>query len=349
MKLGIIFALLAAVLFGASTPFVKAVIGNDLSPIFIAGMLYFSSGVGMSLILLLRCFSAKTHQHAPITKADRIWLFLAILCGGIIAPIFMMMGIRLIPATNTSLLLNLEGVFTALLAWFVFKENFDRRIMLGMAAIISGGMLLSLNNISGDSISYGALFIISACFFWGLDNNFTRKIAASDPIIIAAIKGIIAGAVNLGIGYFLISKIPGTFDILKISAIGFLGYGLSLVLFIQALSLLGTARTGAYFGIAPFIGALISVIIFYEPVTINLIISAVLMAIGVWIHATEKHIHTHTHEELEHNHKHSHDEHHKHEHNFEWDGKEPHTHPHKHNKITHSHEHFPDIHHQHSH
>jgi drug/metabolite transporter (DMT)-like permease len=251
-------------------------------------------------------------------------------------------------ASAVSLLLNLEGVFTALLAWFVFRENFDRRLVLGMCLIVCGGVLLSWP--SGElSTSLPALAVAGACLCWALDNNLTRKISAGDSVQIAAIKGLAAGGVNLCVSAAFGAARPGLESILAAAAVGLLGYGVSLALFVVALRHLGAARTGAYFATAPFIGAAASFALLGEAPTGLFWLASVLMAAGVALHLAERHRHEHRHEALTHTHSHTHDEHHLHRHDFAWDGAEPHSHPHDHVPLTHSHEHYPDIHHRHGH
>jgi drug/metabolite transporter (DMT)-like permease len=246
-------------------------------------------------------------------------------------------------------LLNLEGVFTATLAWFVFKENFDRRIAIGMVLIVVGGIVLSWQGSGGFSLPVGSLAIAGACLCWGIDNNLTQKVSGSDPYQITAIKGVVAGSVNLLIALSLGAKFPSVPIVFESLGIGFLGYGVSLVLFVLALRHIGTARTGAYFSRAPFVGAVISVLLLHDSVGPFLLVAALLMGIGVWLHLSEKHEHEHYHEYLEHSHRHVHDEHHQHEHEPGVDPTEPHTHWHVHQPMTHTHPHYPDIHHRHGH
>lgn len=287
MKPGIISAILAAFLFGISTPLIKIIVTSDIPSILLAGILYFGVAVGMAITLLLQKTFGQVNKYDAIAKSDRKYLLVAITCGGILAPVFMMMGIKMISATNVALLFNLEGVFTALLAWLVFKEKFNQKVLLGIIFIVLGGVVLSLNEASDHQFSWGSVFIILSCFLWGCDNNFTRKISLANPIKISALKGTTAAVVNLGIGYFLMTDLPSFLEIVEISVIGFFCYGLSLFFFIHALSLLGAARSGAYFGVAPFIGAVASVLIFHEAITTNLALSATLMLVGLLISVVE--------------------------------------------------------------
>jgi len=345
---GISFAVLAAVLFGASTPFSKILL-RKTEPVLLAGLLYLGSGVGLAIWSLFRSRSRGGTREAQLKRSDLPWLTGAILAGGIIGPILLMVGLVITPASSASLLLNLEGVFTAMLAWFVFRENFDRRIALGMVAITLGGLLLSWGGRPEVGVPWGALAITGACLAWGIDNNLTRRVSAGDPVQIAAAKGLVAGAVNLTIALTIGAHVPAFITVTMAALVGFFGYGVSLTLFVLALRHIGTARTGAYFSLAPFVGALISVLILRDSLTMQFVIAAVLMGIGLWLHLTERHEHEHWHEAIEHDHKHVHDEHHQHEHDASVSLGEPHSHPHRHERMVHSHPHYPDIHHRHAH
>lgn len=347
MKHGILYALAAAALFGASTPFAKILLGQ-LTPLMLAGLLYLGSGLGLSTWLLLRRMRNRA-AVAALGVADAPWLAGAILCGGVAGPVLLMLGLALTPASTASLLLNLEGVLTALLAWFVFKEQFDRRIFIGMMLIVLAGVLLSWEQQPQLGVPWGALAIVAACLCWAIDNNLTRKISAGDAVQIAAIKGLAAALVNLTLAWLLGAALPPAGTMLVAGLIGLSGYGVSLVLFVLALRHLGTARTGAYFSAAPFVGAALSVLLLHDAPGLLFYLAAMLMGIGIWLHISEKHHHLHRHEPNAHTHMHRHDEHHQHAHDFAWDGKEPHSHFHRHDALSHSHAHFPDIHHRHPH
>lgn len=352
MSKSILYALGAALLFGASTPFAKILIGDN-EPVLVAGLLYAGSGIGLSAWLLLRALlKSSDAPESSLTASDLPWLAGAVLSGGIIGPVLLMTGLRYTDASSASLLLNMEGVLTALLAWFVFREQFDRRIFLGMLLIVLAGVLLSWprTDMHGPESGWGALGVVAACLCWAIDNNLTRKVSASDAVQIAAIKGVVAGVVNLSFALLWMElPLPSIPSVSMAGVVGFFGYGLSLVLFVLALRGLGTARTGAYFSMAPFIGAAISLVMLGEHPEFIFWIAAALMGAGIWLHLTERHSHLHTHELITHTHSHSHDAHHQHQHDFPWDGKEPHTHPHHHEALTHAHPHFPDIHHRHTH
>ncbi len=339
-------ALAAALLFGASTPLAKQLL-RDTSPLLLAGLLYLGSGVGLSLARLLR---DRGWRRPALARAEWRWLLLAIGCGGVLGPLLLMLGLARTPAAAASLLLNLEAVLTALLAWLAFRENTDRRVVLGMALIVAGaGALTARGPADAHGLGWGAPLIALACLCWALDNNLTRKVSASDALFLAALKGLAAGAVNTGLALLLGERLPPSAGIAAAMAVGLLGYGVSLVLFVIALRGLGAARTGAYFSTAPFLGAAIAVLAFGEHPPPLFWLAAALMGAGVWLHLQERHEHVHTHRPMTHTHRHVHDEHHQHSHDFDWDGTEPHTHEHAHGLLTHSHPHYPDIHHQHGH
>ena len=273
----------------------------------------------------------------------------AILAGGVIGPILLMIGLAQTGAATASMLLTLEGVATALMAWFIFHENFDRRIALGMALLVAGALVLAWSGTPTLSGFSGPLAIAGACLAWGLDNNLTRKMSLSDPLQIVELKGLIAGPVSLALGYIGGAGLPAAGPVLGAGIVGFIGYGVSLALFVFALRDLGTARTGAYFSTAPFLGAIVSVVAFNEPLSGQLLVAGGLMAAGVWLHLTEEHEHEHKHEPMEHSHRHAHDAHHQHAHGPDDPPGEPHTHSHRHERLHHRHAHTPDMHHSHRH
>jgi len=344
-------ALSAALLFGASTPLAKLLVG-DVQPLLLAGLLYLGSGLGLGALLMLRRLKQRTGEQPAtslrIPGKELPWLFGAILFGGMLGPALLMLGLTHASGASASLLLNVEGVLTAVIAWLVFKENADRQIVLGMVAIVAGGLLLSWQP-GGATFSPGALLIVGACLCWAVDNNLTRKVSTHDAMLVACLKGLLAGGCNtvlaLGHGAALPALPAMGYSLL----VGFFGYGLSLTLFVVGLRTLGTARTGAYFSVAPLFGVIISLALWPGLPGPFFWGAAVLMAVGVWLHVRERHEHEHTHLALLHAHSHRHDAHHRHEHAFAWDGTEPHTHPHRHEVLTHRHPHYPDIHHRHAH
>jgi drug/metabolite transporter (DMT)-like permease len=343
---GIVAALAAAVLFGASTPAAKPLL-SDVAPLMMAGILYLGSGIGLALFCAVR--RART---APVPTADIKWLAAAIFFGGMLAPALLMWGLARVPASGASLLLNMEGVLTALLAWFVFKENFDARIAIGMVLIVTGAAVLAWPGGGGDhGVEPLAVFaVFGACLAWALDNNLTRRASLGDATFIAMLKGLVAGGTNLALALGNGSLLPGAGAMLAGAAIGFFGYGVSLALFVVALREFGAARAGAYFSTAPFAGALLAIVFLGEPVTLKWAAAGVLMAFGVWLHLTERHEHAHTHEPQQHEHEHVHDDaHHDHKHVPPVPAGTRHTHAHRHEARTHRHPHYPDEHHRHGH
>jgi drug/metabolite transporter (DMT)-like permease len=338
---GILAALASALLFGSGTPLAKVLLA-DVSPWLMAALLYLGSGIGLTLYRLLRRAPA-----VRLLRGEWPWLAGAIFVGGVLGPGLQMLGLTRMPASGASLLLNAESVFTALLAWFVFKENFDKRIAIGMGAILAGLLILSWPGEAKFSGVVPALCVLGACFCWAVDNNLTRKVSLTDATWIASLKGLVAGTVNLVLAFALGAKWPNLPHIAGSMVVGLFAYGASLVLFVIGLRHLGTARTGAYYSVAPFFGAVLSIAFLQEHVSVKLLAAGALMALGLWLHLTEKHIHTHVHEAMDHEHEHTHDAHHQHEHLYPVAPGTVHSHPHHHEPMTHTHEHYPDAHHQH--
>jgi drug/metabolite transporter (DMT)-like permease len=337
---GVLAALGAAILFGVGTPLAKLLL-NAVNPWLLAGLLYFGSGCGLMLYRLVS-------GAAPVQlkRQEYWWLAGAVLSGGVIGPLLLMLGLSHMPASGVSLLLNAEGVFTTLLAWFVFKEHVDRRIATGMLLIIAGTVILSWPHQAQYQGLWPALSVLGACLSWGIDNNLTRKVSFTDATWIASVKGLVAGSVNLLLAILLGAALPSISIVFSAMLVGFFAYGVSLTLFILALRHLGTARTGAYFSVAPFLGAWVAVMM-GAPVTIPLLVAGVLMAAGVWLHLMEHHVHEHTHEPIEHEHEHTHDAHHQHTHGDDVSPQTSHRHLHRHEALVHTHSHYPDIHHMH--
>ena len=346
-KPGVSAALASALLFGASTPLAKYLLGQ-MSPWMLAGLLYLGSGLGLFLYRALRGAA-----RPRLNPGEARWLAAAVVCGGGVAPVLLMYGLSAMPSSHASLLLNAEAVLTAVLAWMVFKENVDRRIALGMGAIVAGALLLSWPQPQAGgsglmlSLLWPACAVVLACFFWALDNNFTRKVSLADASWIACVKGLAAGASNLLLAFMAGAALPGLGRTVAAMGVGLLAYGVSLALFVIGLRHLGSSRSGAYFSTAPFVGALFSVVFLAEPLSWPLAAAAVLMAVGIYLHLTEHHAHMHIHEALEHEHAHVHDEHHAHGHIPTVQG--AHSHRHTHEPMTHDHAHYPDAHHRHGH
>ncbi|HWP12486.1 MAG TPA: EamA family transporter [Ramlibacter sp.] len=339
-------ALSAALLFGAGTPLAKLLLAQA-SPWLLAALLYLGSGLGLALLRAMR--------RAPAVRlppGEGKWLAGAIAAGGVAGPVLLMAGLARMPASGASLLLNAEAVFTALLAWFVFRENFDRRVALGMVAIVAGGVVLAWPGQMSWPQWQPALLVGAACLAWAIDNNFTRKVSLADASWIAMVKGLTAGTTNLALALAMGGAWPAPPVVLAAALVGFASYGASLALFVVGLRELGTARTGAYFSVAPFFGAALAIALLGEPVTAPLLAAGALMAIGVALHLSERHEHRHVHEPLEHSHEHVHgvgDVHHDHVHEPPLAPGTRHSHAHRHQPLVHSHPHYPDAHHRHGH
>ncbi|MEO8321086.1 MAG: DMT family transporter [Bradyrhizobium sp.] len=342
---GAVLALGSAVLFGAAAPFSKVLLAS-IDPQLLAGLLYAGAGGGLVAVHGMRAALGIPAPEAPLRRTDIPWLGAVVVFGGIIGPLFLMIGLSHTDAASGSLLMNLEGLATMAIAWIIFGEGVDRRLILGALAIVLGALVLCW---SGQSVTLdaGAALITGACIAWGIDNNLTRKLSSADPVLIAMIKGVGAAVINIGTAAARGATFPSAAVIGGVAVLGFLTVGASLVLFILALRHLGAARTGAYFSLAPFIGAMIAIVVLGAPVTWQILAAAALMGLGLWTHLTEQHVHSHHHEALDHEHNHVHDEHHRHDH----DGPvtEPHSHRHHHAPMRHRHAHYPDLHHRHDH
>ena len=336
-------ALLAALLFGASTPLAKLLL-DGIGPWLLAALLYLGSGIGLWLWR-----RARAAEPVRPSRAEWGWLGAATLAGGVVAPVLLMSGLRAMPAAAAALLLNAEGVLTALLAWFVFRENVDRRIAFGMACIVAGALVLSWPGAVPRVASWPALAVLGACLAWAIDNNLTRKVALTDASFVAMAKGLVAGTTNLVLALALGAQAPAPALVAAAALLGFVSYGASLVLYVVGLRHLGSARTGAYFSIAPFFGALLAVPLLGEALGPQGLFAGALMAVGVWLHLAERHEHEHRHEALEHAHAHAHDVHHRHDHAGPVAAGVVHSHPHRHEPMTHRHRHHPEAHHDHRH
>ncbi|MGE5379997.1 MAG: EamA family transporter [Methylocystaceae bacterium] len=341
-------AILAAVLFGASSPLAKLLL-NDISPVLLAALLYLGCGFGLFIFRYFQNqIAGLASKEAGLTTLDVPWLIGAILCGGVAAPISLMFSLKATPAATASLLLNFEGVATSIIAVFIFKEALGKRVWSAIALIALASIILTWDPNETWGVSWGAIGVILTCICWGLDNNLTRNISAKDPLEIVAIKGITAGTVSLCIAMLIGCSIPKLTAVVAAALLGFISYGLSTILFILAMRSLGAARTSGFFGAAPFAGTLISLLLFRELPGIMFLISLPFMIVGTILILREDHSHLHRHTRVEHEHRHSHnDGHHNHQH--EENCTEFHSHRHVHEEIKHSHPHTPDIHHRHMH
>ncbi len=286
---GTAYALCASLLIGAN-PAISKVFLSQVQPWMLAGLFYTGAGLGLAAIYLLRKKLAR-HTSKPtnfIQGKDWIWLGTSTVAGGIIAPVSLMFGLANSPASSASLLLSLEGVFTALLGWFLFRERLDWRIVWGIAAIIAGSVVLSWAKYSELGLSWGSLAVIGAALAWACDNNLTKQIAHREPLQIATVKSGVAGVVNIAIALLLGESLPNPLLLLTTGVIGLLNYGFAVLLFVLALRYIGAARTGVYFSLSPFIGAAIAILVLGEGVTLGLVVATVLMLLGVGLCLSEQ-------------------------------------------------------------
>ncbi len=347
----IVMVLLASILFGASAPITKILLG-EIEPIPLAALLYGGSGIGLLIFQFVNSMIKKEKiAEAPLKKKDFIWLSGAIVAGGIIAPIILLSGLKITPASTASLLLNFEGVATTIIAIVFFKENVGKQLLSAVALITIASVLLSWDFKNQWGLSIGALGIILACICWGIDNNFTRNISSKNPFSIVSIKGVASGLVSFMLSIILKSKMPDLKITVIAMVIGFFCYGLSIVLYVFAMRDLGSARTSALYGSAPFVGSILSFILLGDIPGNMFFIAAPIMLIGAILLLKEEHSHAHIHELVQHEHRHKHpDIHHEHEH---IDGQTItngyHSHYHTHKLVEHTHTHFPDINHRHAH
>jgi drug/metabolite transporter (DMT)-like permease len=339
--------ILSAALFGISAPLAKSLVKN-LPATELAGLLYLGAFLGLGIFTVVRKLSGGQRRYEPITKRDAKWLIGSIVSGGIVAPILMVTGLTLLSGFTASLLLNLEGVFTALLAMTIFHQREGKRIWAALLIMTSASVILTYDPSNGVFRLEGSLFLIGAMLFWGLDNNLTQRISGKDPVQITMTKGAVAGSSSIAITFLIGSQMVIGNDVLFALILGAFSYGASLVLFIMALSKLGSSRTAALFAIGPFIGAAMSIPLLGEPPEWIMLPAAIMMAIAVWIITREKHVHVHRHGAETHAHPHDHeDPHHRHHPGEKIDG--VHSHMHTHEETVHSHAHWPDTSHQHEH
>ena len=336
-------ALLAAALFGLSAPVAKRLL-DVASPLFLAGLLYLGAGL---FLTGMRAVTRSRRLPRALEPRERVILAGAVLTGGVLAPPLLLWGLARSPASAASLLLNLEVVFTVVLAGAIFHEHLGSRVIAASVMLATGGVVLGWSSMHLDP-PIALVAVAGACLVWAIDNNLTRLIADADAVLVAQLKGLTAGAVNVALSLAAGHAVPPPASIAISLAVGAVSYGTSLVLFIVAMRGLGAARTGAYFALAPFFGALGGVALLGEPLTAQLTLTAALMAGGVWLLLRERHSHRHRHEAGMHSHRHVHDQHHQHEHQG-WEGPEPHMHPHATGPLEHDHPHIHDHHHGHDH
>lgn len=341
---GAVFGLLAATLFGLSAPASKWLL-EAVTPQLLAGLLYLGAGAGLTAYRALRQSSAE----APLRRADLAPLAGVVIAGGVLGPLLLLVGLRRVSALAGSLLLNLEGPFTIILAVVVFREHLGRHAAMAAALILVGAGVLKAQPGQAGADAAGVACIAAACLCWALDNNLTQRLSLRDPFAVVRVKTLAAGAFNVALAFALGAKAPPPRLVLAAVALGCISYGVSVVLDAYALRLVGAAREAAYFATAPFFGALASVALLREPLSGADAVAMALMAAGVVFLLRERHGHEHTHEALEHEHKHVHDEHHRHSHPPGVGRSEPHAHAHRHEPLVHDHPHVPDVHHRHRH
>jgi len=329
-----VYIVISAALFGISAPVSKLLI-SDISPVAMAGLLYLGAFLGLAAFRLSPL--GGDEEETALKRSEVPYLAGSIVAGGVIAPILLMMGIASVTGIASSLLLNLEGVATALIAWLAFKEAVGRRTWTALALMTAAGVLLALETGGGETSTYGAALIVMAMFFWGLDNNLTQKIASTGPQRIAMLKGLVAGTASTSLAFLLGQAPPLGPELLAALLLGSLSYGVSLVLFILALDSLGSARTGAFFALGPFIGAVASVPLLGEVPSLMILPAGALMAAGAYLLLTERHTHLHWHPRVVHEHMHVHDA--GHDHPRPPGTVKPHSHMHVHEAVLHEHEH----------
>lgn len=341
--MSVLQALLAAVMFGLSAPLAKRLL-DVTSPLFLAGLLYLGAGLFLTGV---RAVTRSGRPSRGLDPRERVILLGVVLTGGILAPPLLLWGLARSPASAASLLLNFEVVFTVVLAGVIFHEHLGRRVIAASIMLTAGGIVLGWPSGHLD-VPIASIAVAGACLLWAIDNNLTRLVADADAVLVAQVKGLVAGTVNVVLSLAAGHAVPPPASIAISLVIGAVSYGTSLVLFIVAMRGLGAARTGAYFSLAPFFGALGGVALLGEPLTAQLSVTAALMAGGVWLLLRERHSHWHRHEAGMHSHRHVHDQHHQHEHEG-WEGPEPHVHPHPTGPLEHDHPHIHDRHHAHDH
>jgi len=345
----IAFILISTVLFGVSPPFAK-LLGEDIDPVALAGLLYLGVFAGMGLYYGVASAVGAGSRRAGLSlrREDAPWLAGATVAGGIVAPIALMAGLRLITGFAASLLLNLEGVATALIASVLFREHTPGRVWAALGFMTAGGAMLAWDPETGRISLAGPLLLVVTGACWGLDNNLTRHISDRDPFQIAMVKGLVAGTFSLSLALALGSSLPAPRVIVYALVLGAISYGASIVFFVKALEGMGASRTGAFFALVPFVGAIASLMVLHERLGWIMLPAAALMAVGTAIIILERHSHPHVHEAITHTHEHSHDDmHHGHPHGP--GGRGTHTHEHTHEAVEHEHAHRPDMHHRHQH
>ena len=286
VKKGILLAILAAALYAISSPLSKLLL-DYMPPTVMAGFLYIGAGLGMGIIAIIRKAGKIEKTEAKLTKSELPYT-LAMIGLDIAAPIFLLLGLKSTTAANASLLDNFEIVATAIIALMVFKEKIAPRLWGGIIFVTASCALLSFEDISSLQFSAGSLFILLAAVCWGFENNCTRKISSKDPMQIVLLKGIFSGLGSLIIGFAIGEKISYLWSVFAVLAVGFVAYGLSIFTYVYAQRILGASRTSAYYAVAPFIGAILSLLIFMDLPKPSFFIALLLMIIGAWLSSSDE-------------------------------------------------------------
>ena len=342
----ILFAILAALLFGINAPVSKLLL-EEIDPLFLAALLYLGAGLGMTLLTIINKKCGIDTKEAKITKKELPWVIFMILLD-IAAPIFLLIGITMTNSSTAALLGNFEIVATTVIAIIFFKEAIGRRMWIAIALISGASVILTITDMATANLSIGAVFVMLSCVCWGFENNCTRNLSIKDPMQVVILKGFGSGLGALCIA-LVWNEVSGSFFYILFSMIlGFVAYGLSILFYVKAQRGLGAARTSAYYAAAPFMGVLISWLVLRESITIFFLAALGIMILGTWLALSENHNHAHRHYEETHNHSHNHDD----EHHFHKDHppiKGYHCHEHTHKNMVHNHCHLPDVHHRHRH
>lgn len=342
----ILYAVLAAFLYSFSSPLSKILL-RELSPYFMAALLYLGAGSGMFLLHLFKKKDSEFKSEAGLGRGELFYLILMIVLD-IAAPVFFMTGLKETTASTASLLNNFEIIATTLIAYLLFHESVGKRMWYACIFMFISSVILTVDFKTDIILSRGALFLVLGCICWGFENNCTRKLSLKDPIQIVIVKGF-----GSGMGALFMALLMGHIQIpflhiLYGLLIGFVSYGLSIYFYIKAQRILGAARTSTYYATAPFMGVLISVILLRESIPMQFYPALLCMLTGTYLSVTEQHGHTHLHVSITHEHRHSHeDQHHNHVH--ENQERIPHSHIHTHEMVEHTHDHLPDVHHHHKH
>nr|WP_051571917.1 DMT family transporter [Ruminiclostridium cellobioparum] len=343
---GIFMAILAAALFGISSPVSKLLLAEIPSTL-MASLLYLGAGIGMLTINIIKRLGKNERVEARMTRKEMPYI-IGMIVLDIAAPVCLMLGLTMTTSANASLLNNFEIAATSLIALLIFKEAIGKRMWIAISLITLSSMILSVEDFHSISFSTGSIFVLLACICWGFENNCTRMLSLKDPLQIVIVKGFGSGMGSLVIALVLKQYSTDILYLFMALLLGFVAYGLSIYFYIIAQRELGAARTSAYYAVAPFIGVLLSVIIFSQQITTSFIIALVMMITGAYFAGAEHHKHMHIHQETTHEHRHNHsDDHHTHIHDYKVESEHSHIHTHK--RMEHIHRHTPDMHHTHSH